>query len=432
MPPLDHLALAIFACLIAAVSFAGHVAYTSLAGGKLAGLATLDDDRAATFGALVKHGRAVIARWLIVRVVCSVVAGYIFSGAGSVGYVRVLWAVLVPTLVYGTFAELFGSVAGKRPEATLIAVHKVFRLFDWVAIPIAAPLQWFGLWVSDRIPEAGPMDVKVTETQVEFALRAGTKSGALEAESAEMIRNVLEFRDLTIGEVMIPRAKVACVEMDTPLTKVLEMVSNDGHSRYPVYRDTIDNVVGLLYVKDLFDCLRASAIQERTLADLIRKEVIVTVESQSALSLLREMRARRQHLAIVTDEFGGTEGLVTLEDILEEIVGEIRDEYDTEAPLQKLGEGRFLVDASMALSDLEAQLGTSLVNPKEYDENSFESLGGLLLHTEGHVPQAGAVIKLSGMRFIVREADERRVMKVEVQREAQREGHGRASIPSIP
>jgi putative hemolysin len=149
------------------------------------------------------------------------------------------------------------------------------------------------------------------------------------------------------------------------------------------------------------------------LDDLLRKPVLFVAESQAAISVLREMRSRRLHLAIVSDEFGGTSGIVTLEDIIEEIVGDIRDEYDTEeaAPIQKLADGRFVADAAIPIADLELHLGKKL--PEDGD---FESLGGLIVHRAGRVPEVGATVSLDGYDLIVREADETRVVKVEIVR----------------
>jgi CBS domain containing-hemolysin-like protein len=178
-----------------------------------------------------------------------------------------------------------------------------------------------------------------------------------------------------------------------------------------VFRETLDNVVGLLYAKDLFAVVRDNAIGSTELKDLLRTPVLFVAESQPAASVLREMRARRLHLAIVSDEFGGTAGLVTLEDILEEIVGEIHDEYDAEAEAQieDLGDGRFVADAAIPLADLAARIGRDL--PADGD---FESLGGLLVHRAGRVPAVGSTITLNGIKLIVREADETRVVKVEI------------------
>ena len=177
-----------------------------------------------------------------------------------------------------------------------------------------------------------------------------------------------------------------------------------------MYRDKLDDIVGLLYVKDLFACVRSGTLDETTLTALTRKQAFMAVETQSAASVLREMRQRRQHMAIVADEFGGTEGVVTLEDILEEIVGEIRDEYDNDAMLHALDGGRWLADASIPISDLEPHLGRALPE----SDGAYESLGGMLVHRAGKVPDVGAAILYAGFRFVVREADEKHVTRVEI------------------
>jgi putative hemolysin len=228
-------------------------------------------------------------------------------------------------------------------------------------------------------------------------------------EPAEMIRNVLDFKDLTAREVMVPRAKIDGIDVATPLSKVVALAADGKHSRYPVYSGSIDNIVGQLYVKDLFAVVRDGALETRKLAEIVREAVMFVAESEPAAKMLADMRAKRLHMAIVSDEFGGTAGLVTLEDILEEIVGDIRDEKDQEAPIQAMGDGRVVVDASVSIADLEHALGKSLP-----DDGEFESVGGLIVSRAGRVPGVGATVRIDGMKLIVREADEKRVVKVEI------------------
>jgi CBS domain containing-hemolysin-like protein len=233
----------------------------------------------------------------------------------------------------------------------------------------------------------------------------GQKSGTLDREPADLIRNVLEFKDLTARDVMIPRTRVSGIEISSPLAEVRRHVATDGHSRYPVYRESLDQIVGLLYAKDLF----RDAEGPKTLPELARDQLLYVTESQPVASMLREMRAKRLHMAIVTDEFGGTSGIVTLEDVLEEIVGDIRDEHDAEGPVQHLGGGRVVADASISLADLAGYLDREIPSDGDY-----ESLGGLLVHRIGHVPAVGATLQIDGLKLIVREADQTRVVKVEI------------------
>ncbi|MCL2778579.1 MAG: hemolysin family protein [Polyangiaceae bacterium] len=355
-----------------------------------------------------------LSRWLVLRVVCISLTAVLIMRASESALgpaLSVVVAVVASVATYGSLAEILSTIARQQPETAGRLALRYLKPFEWVVIPIAEPLALLGRFVGTRVPES--LTANKTETEVEWLIAQGEKAGALEKEPATMIRNVLDFKHLTAKDVMIPRRHVSSIEATTALDGVLDHVIKYGHSRYPVFREALDNVVGLLYVKDLFNVVRAGKLSMMTLDDLIRKPVLFVAESQAALSVLREMRSRRLHLAIVSDEFGGTSGIVTLEDIIEEIVGEIRDEYDTEesSPIQKLAEGRFVADAAIPIGDLEVHLGKKL--PEDGD---FESLGGLIVHRAGRVPEVGATLKLDGYDLIVREADETRVVKVEIVR----------------
>jgi putative hemolysin len=203
------------------------------------------------------------------------------------------------------------------------------------------------------------------------------------------------------------------IEASTPVDEAMRLVAAEGHSRYPVYRGRSDNIVGVLYAKDLFQFLPqgGAAAMPPTVLQLARAPANFVPETQLVSSVLREMRQRRQHMALVIDEFGGFAGVVTLEDILEEIVGDIHDEHDEVEPqVQDLGDGRWLVDASAKLSDLSVQFG----RPLGSDDGEYDSLGGLLVHEAGRVPAIGERVTAAGLEFLVREADAKRVMRVEV------------------
>jgi putative hemolysin len=241
-------------------------------------------------------------------------------------------------------------------------------------------------------------------------VKEGEQRGLLGHDQSEMIRNVLDFGDLTTGEVVVPRTRVQAFEIGTPGKAILERVRQAGHSRYPVYRDNIDNVVGILYAKDLLAYVTTQDPGKLRVKNLMRTPVPFVPEAQPASSVLREMRAGRHHMAIVIDEFGGISGIVTLEDLLEEIVGDIRDEHDAEEPpIQDLGNGHLLVDAAIPIADLSRYLGTQL--PADGD---YHSLGGFIVDRLGRVPRVGATLEAHELQFVVREADDRRVAKVEI------------------
>jgi putative hemolysin len=412
--PLGPIGVAIAAAAIGSLFTSADAALTSLPEARLQ---LLVDEGETAFARYAADRLGLLSRWLVGRVVALSLASILMARAIEQAVSPLAASVIAvasAVVVYATCAEILGTVARRRPEEVGRLGLRFLKPLEWAVLPLAAPLAVLGRWIGRRVPESlTAADARLTETEVEWLVDQGEKAGAFEKEPATMIRNVLDFKHLTAKEVMIPRRRVSSLEASMALSDVLEHVRKDGHSRYPVFRESLDNVVGLLYVKDLFDVVGAGKIAETKLEELTRKPVLFLAETQSALSVLREMRSKRLHLAIVSDEFGGTGGIVTLEDIIEEIVGEIRDEYDTEdiVQIQKLAEGRFVADAAIALGDLEVHLGSKLP-----DDGEFESLGGLIVHRAGRVPDVGATVSLNGYDLIVREADETRVVKVEIVR----------------
>lgn len=423
--PLGPIVLAVLAAAIGSLFASADAALTSLPEARLQALVEAKDPGFVRFA---NDRLRLLSRWLVARVLsislAAVVLADTFNGQMRPG-LSALLAVVVSVVVYATFAEVLGTVARRRPEEVGRWALRFLKPIELLLLPVAEPLALLGRFVGRRVPETA--DALLTETEVEWIVAQGEKAGSLEKEPATMIRNVLDFKNLTAREVMVPRRRISAIQGTMPLAAVLDHVIKDGHSRYPVFRESLDNVIGLLYVKDLFDVVRQGNIDAMKLDQLVRKPVLFVTETQGALSVLREMRGRRLHLAIVTDEFGGTAGLVTLEDIIEEIVGDIRDEYDTEevVPIQKLAEGRYVADAAIPIADLELHLGKKL--PEDGD---FESLGGLIVHRAGRVPEVGATVTLDGYDLIVREADETRVVKVEIVRsEPELAPPAEASIP---
>jgi len=324
-----------------------------------------------------------------------------------------LYAALGTTIVFAaTLFEIVTTLARKHADSVAALAARYLRPLELLMLPIAAPLGLIGVTLGKKDPEQAA-DPKVTEAEVEALVEEGARSGLFGREPAAMIRNVLEFAERTAGDVMVPRSKVEGIEIGTPLERVLQIVTESGHSRYPVYRDQIDNVAGMLYAKDLFKVLEEHRLKNTALKEIIRHPANFVAESQPLSSLLKEMRARREHLAVVVDEFGGVSGIVTLEDVLEEIVGDIRDEHDEEeaAAIEDLGDGRLVADATVSLRELCAYLGTDLGEEALMDG---ESLGGMLMDHLGRVPAVGTAVSKFGLDFIVRESDDKQIGKVEI------------------
>ena len=226
-----------------------------------------------------------------------------------------------------------------------------------------------------------------------------------------MLGNILKLRHLTAYDVMVPRADIVSVELGMPINELIEKMIRAGHSRLPVYRETLDEVIGIVHIKDLLEYVKRA--QAFDLADIVRR-VLVVAPSMRVLDLLLEMRLSRVHMAMVVDEFGGIDGLITIEDLVEEIVGEIEDEHDvSEVPKLDMGsDGTMIADARATIEDFEALVGPVL--SEEEREEDIDTLGGLLFSLAGRVPSRGELVEHpdSGISFEVLEADPRRVKRL--------------------
>jgi putative hemolysin len=248
------------------------------------------------------------------------------------------------------------------------------------------------------------------EQQIEsLALVEGERVEALEEDEKKMIHSIFELGKTVAKEIMIPRIDMICVEEGESLDTVKELVKKYGHSRIPLFRESIDQIVGILHVKDIFVEKRKDS-EKIDLTKIAHKPFFIP-EDKKIDELLQEMRKEKQHVAIVVDEYGGTAGLVTLEDILEEIVGEIEDEHDRAEPtIQKISEKEYRVAAKVTIPDLNEALGSDL------PEKEFETLGGLIYDLVGGVPEEGKIIEYKGLGFRVEKVKGQRIVKVRVKK----------------
>ncbi|HEY3229112.1 MAG TPA: hemolysin family protein [Roseiflexaceae bacterium] len=235
--------------------------------------------------------------------------------------------------------------------------------------------------------QATPKFPLVTEEELLLLVNVGEEEGLIEPDEREMIEGIFSFGDTAVSEVMVPRVDIIALDETTTLDEALDVVIANGHSRIPVYRDTIDRIVGILYVKDLLPGLRAGR-RDQSLAGLLRAPYFVP-ETMKVDALLKELQARKVHLAIAVDEYGGTAGLVTIEDLLEEIVGDIQDEYDAEEPsVQLLGEGELIADARVPIDDINDLTGLRLSSEES------DRIGGMVYERLGRVPKVGDEVQL--------------------------------------
>jgi putative hemolysin len=363
----------------------------------------------------LENVRLVHTRLLAARVVS------LTAGSGLAALLGATWggrwagggAIFGLALAYSLVAESATRFASRRAGRIALPLLARMRPIELLFAPWAVPLVAAGALI-DRLLPPRPEDnpERITEADVEQLIEQGEEVGSITQDHAAMLRAVLDFHDMTSREIMVPRTQMVAIEIGTAIDQVVDLVNRTGHSRYPVYRERADQVVGVLYAKDLFSMPRDS--HEFTLASIVRKDVFFVAETHKIGALLKEMQSRRVHLAVVTDEFGGTAGVITLEDILEEIVGDIQDEHDREEPeVRAVGAGRYEADASVSLHHLEEVVGVQL---KQRD-SSADSLGGLLVETAGRVPAPGERIELRGLIFTVMDSDARHIQRVEIARE---------------
>jgi putative hemolysin len=252
-----------------------------------------------------------------------------------------------------------------------------------------------------------PEPAFLTLEELNRHLQVREEAGALEVEEREMIEEILEFGQTMVREVMVPRIDIKAVPVDEEYGVIRQIVAETGHSRLPVFDGDIDHVIGIMHVKDM---LRQPA-GEKTLPRDFARKVLFVPETKMIDDLLREFQQESRHMAIVVDEYGGTAGLVTLEDLIEEIVGEIQDEYDSEAPLVREAQPEvWIADAVVSIDEFNEFTGITL------PEDGWDTLGGFLYSLEGKVPETGQVLEWEDLLFTIEEIEGRRIRMVKITR----------------
>lgn len=249
----------------------------------------------------------------------------------------------------------------------------------------------------------------VSEEEIKYFIKEGRASGVFEETEAALLHGVFEFADTSVKEVMVPKHKFSAIEIETPHDELLKFITETGFSRYPVYKETLDKVVGVLFNKDIFRAIEQG--KPIVVSELLRPPYFVP-SSVMISRLLREMQRRKVHIAIVVDEHGDVDGLVTIEDILEEIVGEIEDEYDTGKGgiIERLKDGTMLIDASASLRDIE-DAGVVI----DEDGEEFHTLAGFMLSKLQRIPRGGEFVVYKSMRFTIVDVELNRIVKVKVE-----------------
>ncbi|GEM82465.1 hemolysin family protein [Meiothermus hypogaeus] len=312
---------------------------------------------------------------------------------------------------------LFGELIPKG-----IALQRTEQVAGFTILPLnvfqrlTAPL----VWLFNRsgnfflrllgLKEAPSHSMVGSAEELKLIVEASSKEGVLDESEGEIISQILDLEETPVRSIMVPRVDMVAISADATLREFWNMAREHRYSRVPVYKETIDNIIGVAYIKDLLEY--SGPVMDSTKVSSICHPAYFVPETMGARELLREMRRRKTHMAIVVDEFKGTAGLITLEDIIEEIIGEIYDESDEEeaAPVQEVAEGVYMLDASIPLEDASEKLGIEL------PEGEYDTLSGFLMNEFGHIPEVGEKLEYGSFVFVVETADPRGIERVRAQK----------------
>jgi gliding motility-associated protein GldE len=342
---------------------------------------------------LVNIGAAAIATSLAIQ----------FFGSKGVGLATGVMTLLV--LIFGEITPK--GVATRNSERISLLVARPIATLVKLLYPIVKVL----VFITKPIVTAfgGKSNIPfVTEEEIKMLVEVGEKEGVIEKEEKEMIKGIFEFGETTAKEVMVPRIDMKCISADATIEDGIKLALETGHSRFPVFEESVDNIIGILYTKDI---LRYLDKRKLKLRQIIRPAYYVP-ETKKLDELLEEMQEKKTQIAIVVDEYGGTAGLVTLEDIIEEIVGEIWEEHEViERPIQKIDDTSAIVLAKASIEDVNEELGINL------PEEEFETIGGLIFNALGKIPTIGEAVEINGVSLIVEKMRGRRISLVKVVKE---------------
>ena len=320
-------------------------------------------------------------------------------------------SIIIITIILSYFTLVFGELVPKRIamkyyEKVSFASIGIIKTISIITAPFVKFLTFSTNIISKLFGVTGEEEDNVTEEEIRMMVDVGEEKGTIQEEEKEMINNVFEFNDKFVSEIMIPRNKIFALDIDMTIAEVIEKLSVDmRYSRIPVYDENMDNIKGIIYIKDL---LISNKNKNSKIKSLVKEAYFVS-ETKRVNELFQELRKDKKQIAIVLDEYGGTAGMVTMEDILEEIVGEIYDEYDKETDkFKKIDNNTFLFDASIALYDVEKFLNI------EIEEEDVDTLGGYLIKKLDRIPKDGEkpVVETEKVTYKIEKVKDRQIIKV--------------------
>jgi CBS domain containing-hemolysin-like protein len=359
-----------------------------------------------------------VARAVLNLIILAAAVAWIAPPTAQTTWLHMLWAVLLAGGLIAVFGVTVAHSWGRHaPEPLLAGALPMLHISQLILRPIFAPLHFIDPLVRRLlgVPESLAQDAAGLEQEIRDVVSEGEMTGLVDEQQKHMIEAVVEFGETSADEIMTPRTDVIGIDADSSLEEVKALAREAGHSRFPVYGESLDEILGVLYVKDLLN-LVGSATEDGAfdLRNVVRSAVFVP-ESKPLRDLLAEMQARKVHMAIVLDEYGGTAGLITIEDILEEIVGEIQDEYEPETnekpEIAWADERTADIDGRAYIDDVNDALGLEIPEEEDYD-----TVGGFVFATLGHVPEVGESFDFANVRLTVTDAEKTRVNRVRIER----------------
>lgn len=325
-------------------------------------------------------------------------------------YQKILFPLAFSVILLSLFAGNIPRALAKRYYRIFVSFsYNIYKIIGWIFLPLIS----FFLWIHRKLLFISGYDERFAFLSDDEKARISEKHNgeSLDEEEKEMIRGIFDLSETTIDEIMVPRIDIKGFDITTPVEQVLKIVREEGHSRIPVFKETVDTIVGVLYVKDILNWVSEHEQEAWDIERIIKKPLYVPV-GKKVNDLMRDFKKKHMHIAVVVDEYGGTAGLVTMEDILEEIVGDIQDEYDEEEKeVIKLSDNTYLVDPHIDLEDLNDELGLNI----SLDDVEYNTLSGLIYHEYGDVPQKNASFDCNGLHFTILEMDNQRIVKVKVE-----------------
>ncbi|MFN3873041.1 MAG: hemolysin family protein [Ignavibacterium sp.] len=354
----------------------------------------------------------------LVNVALSIIAVVLAIDIANSINININFAITIQIVLTTLFVLIFGELLPK-----MIATKSTIKFAKYAAIPIYIISSVF-YPLSEFITEFIKLSIsKLTFDKSKSALSAeelsdlatlSTEKGAIDENEKEIINSIVEFRDTTVAEIMTPRVDIVAVSENKTIDYVINIISQSGHSRIPVYKDNIDNISGVVFAKDLLKFISNDELRKQTKLSALLKKVLFVPESKKIGDLLREFQVKKIHLAIVVDEYGGTAGLITLEDIIEEVVGDIWDEYDkAEKHIQLLSESKYLVNGDILLEDLASEAGINFIDQNDPD---IDTLAGFILKISGEIPKEGDNFIYGDYKLIVKQLDRKRIRKVIIEK----------------